>query len=61
MTVTLTENVESGKKGVMYAIKDDKVEVVSEYHFPVLLLKMGGKTFPAHESKTNYQQIKTTK
>lgn len=60
MTVKILEEIKSGK-GIVYAKKDTMAEVISEYHLPVLLLKIGKDTFPAHESKTNYQTLKDGK
>lgn len=58
MTLTLNQDVLSGKN-VLYARKGEKVELISDEHYPVLLVRNErGESFPVRETGTDYREQK---
>jgi len=55
MTLTVTSDVPTGKdKKVFYARKGDKVELLTDSHYPVLIVSRKGERIPVHVDKTDY-------
>ena len=59
MTLTITQDVPTGKdKNVFYARRGDKVDLVTDSHYPALIVSIKGQRIPVHVDKTNYETIK---
>lgn len=59
MTLTLNQDV-IGHKNTLYARKGEKVELISDVHYPVLLVrsKDTGESFPVRFTGTDYEEQK---
>lgn len=55
MDLTITSDVQTGKdKNAFYARKGDKVELVTDSHYPALIVSLKGERIPVHADKTDY-------
>lgn len=58
MTLTLNQDVYS-HRNELYAKEGEKVELISDRHLPVLLIRNErGNSFSVRVSGTNYQELK---
>lgn len=60
MTLTITADIPTGnsKTKAFYALKNTKVTLITDRHYPVLIVEQKGERFPVREELTDYKKKK---